>query len=61
MNHLEEDWESVSILDKMWLIEKEKQMFVDWQQFDEEQEKLPAIIKVLTPIHNEINTIPFPF
>jgi len=43
-----EDYERLSFLDKMYLIEKEQEMIHEWQQYEEEQCKLPAKIVVKT-------------
>lgn len=39
-----EDFERLSELDKMYLQEHEYQMICDWQQYEEQKEKLPAEI-----------------
>lgn len=46
--YVEEDFERLSELDKMWLLEKDREMFTEWQQWTEEQEnkRLPAVIKM---------------
>ena len=46
MKHLEEDFERLSKMDRMYLIEAERQMIEDWQQWTEYQEQLPAQIEV---------------
>jgi len=46
-----EDYERLSEMDKMYLVEKEQEMIHEWQQWEEEQgvkEKLPARIVVRT-------------
>ena len=46
-----EDWEYPN--DHIYAIERQHDIEVSWQQWEEEQEskkRLPAIIKVLTPI-----------
>jgi len=50
MSHrcMNEDWERISELDKMWLLEKEAEMFVEWQRWEDEHQ-LPAIIE-FTPL-----------
>lgn len=62
----EEDFERISELDKMWLLEKDQEMFVEWQMWEEEQERLnriPAKIEILTPIKekHEADTDAFSF
>lgn len=63
-----EDWERIPELDKMWLLEKDREMFVEWQMWEEEQERLnrkPAKLKLNTPIpkkqehENYTNGVPF--
>lgn len=47
MKHLEEDWERLSEMDQMYVIEKQKEIEEEWQQWEEEQQrkkKLPAKI-----------------
>ena len=44
MKHIEEDFERLSMLDKMYLIEHEQEMINEWQQWEEENSKLPAKI-----------------
>jgi len=46
MRHTEEDYERLSLLDKMYLQEKEQDMICEWQQWEEEQNRLPAEIVV---------------
>ena len=46
IRHKEEDWERLSILDRMYLIEKEQEMINEWQQYEEEHKKLPAKVVV---------------
>lgn len=53
--HIEEDWERMSELDKMYLLEKQKEIEEEWQQWEEEQEKLPAKIKVKKKNETEIS------
>lgn len=47
MKHIEEDFERLSKIDKMYLIEAERQMIEDWQQWTEYQEQLPAQIELV--------------
>lgn len=63
--HIEEDFERLSELDKMYLVEKEREMIEEWQRWEEEHmERLPAIINIKflnedetqlekTPAHSE--------
>jgi hypothetical protein len=54
-----EDWEYPN--DHIYAIERQKDIEASWQQWEEEQEtknRLPAIIKVLTPITNEVSNRP---
>lgn len=53
-------------MDKMWLLEKDQELFLEWQMIMEEEEKRkPAIIQVLTPYpklkEHEIHPHGFPF
>ena len=53
MDWLCQDWEHEALKDDIYLIESKIQMEIEWQQWEEEQERrkrLPAIIKVVTPI-----------
>jgi len=53
MKYYEEDFERAINLDKLWLLEKEAEMFVEFQMWENEQEaeqRLPAEIVVMTPI-----------
>lgn len=53
MNWLCQDWEHEALKDDVYLMEARIQMEHEWQQWEEEQERkkrLPAIIKVVTPI-----------
>jgi hypothetical protein len=46
-----EDYERLSEMDKMYLIEAKLQMEEEWQRWEEEQEKrhlLPAIVELVT-------------
>ena len=61
-----EDFERIPEMDKMWLLEKDHEMFVEWQQWEEEQAELnrqPAEIVVFTPIPkaDEVESDEFPF
>lgn len=58
-----EDFERIPELDKMWLLEKEEQMFVEWQQWEDEQDQLPAIITMEMPKfeRDEVEFDSFPF
>lgn len=49
---MSQDWEHEALKDEIYLMEARIQMEIEWQQWEEEQERnkrLPAIIKVLTP------------
>jgi hypothetical protein len=50
MNFPEED-DRVPEMDKLWLLEKEEQMFVEWQQWESEhnEHQLPAIVTIEMP------------
>lgn len=58
-----EDFERAIHTDKLWLLEKEAEMFVEWQQWEDEHERLPAEIVLMTPILklDEIQSNSFPF
>lgn len=51
MDFILEDWEYPN--DHIYAIERQKDIEASWQQWEEEQERrkrLPAVIKVVTPI-----------
>ena len=53
MRHTEEDWERLSELDKMYLLEKDREIMEEWMEWEEEQQRkkrLPAKIEVFTPL-----------
>lgn len=53
MNWMSQDWEHEALRDEIYLIETKIQMEIEWQQWEEEQERnkrLPAIIKTVKPI-----------
>jgi len=53
MDWLSQDWEHEALKDDIYLMESRIQMEIEWQQWEKEQERrkrLPAIIKVVTPI-----------
>jgi len=53
MDWLCQDWEHEALKDDIYLMESKIQMEIEWQQWEEEQERkkrLPAIIKVVKPI-----------
>ena len=53
MEWLCQDWEHEALKDDIYLMESKIQMEIEWQQWEEEQERkkrLPAIIKVVKPI-----------
>lgn len=61
-----EDFERIPEMDQMWLLEKDHEMFVEWQMWEEEQAELnrqPAEISVFIPIPKadevESNELPF--
>ena len=47
--YIEEDFERLSELDKMFLLEREREMIVEWQQWEEEQEKKVTKIRLIMP------------
>jgi len=53
MIYVEEDFERAKDLDMMWFLEKEAEMFVQWQMWENEQEaeheRLPAEIVIMIP------------
>jgi len=56
MDWILQDWEHEYFKDEIYAIEKQKQIEIEWQQWEDEQlskNKKPAIIKVLTPVKNE--------
>jgi hypothetical protein len=46
---IEEDWERLSDLDKMYLRERENEIWEEYQQWIDEQERQPAKIVVNMP------------
>ena len=59
-----EDFERARELDQMYLAEKQQEMFVEWQQWEEEQaekDRKPAEIVVLTEIPHEAEPDCLPF
>ena len=53
MNWMSQDWEHEALRDEIYLIESKMQMEIEWQQWEEEQERrkrLPAVITVEKPI-----------
>jgi len=61
-----EDFERTKTMEEMYLQEKEMEMYVEWQQWEEEQaekNRRPAEIVVLTPIpkENEVESNELPF
>lgn len=56
-----EDFERIPEMDKMWLLEKEREMFVEWQMWEEEQARQPAEIVVLKPQEHEVESDELPF
>jgi hypothetical protein len=54
-----EDWEYPN--DHIYAMERYKDVVNSWHKWEEEQEtknRLPAIIKIIKPIENEINSKP---
>ena len=49
-----EDWERLPEMDKMYLIEKQREIEEGWQQWEEEQTRLPAKIEVYEPKRQKI-------
>lgn len=47
MKDVEEDYERLSEIDRMYLIEKENEMIYDWQQWTEYDERQPAKINIV--------------
>lgn len=53
MSFPEEDYERARDMEEMYLREKEYDMYVEWQMWEEEQERLnrlPAEIRMNTPL-----------
>ena len=48
MRYTEEDWERLSELEKMYLIEKQKEIESEYEEWENEQgnKRLPAIVKI---------------
>lgn len=46
-----EDWEYPN--DEVYAIERQKDIEASWRQWEEDNNRKPAIIKVITPIKNE--------
>ena len=56
--------ERISEMDKIWLLEKEREMFVEWQMWeDENNQHLPAIVTMempkLEPHEIQSDSLPF--
>lgn len=51
---IEEDFERIPLLDKMYLQERENEIWEEYQQWTEEQDKLPAEIIVIQPENEQI-------
>lgn len=47
--YIEEDFERLSDLDKMYIVEKEREMIEEWQQWEYEQEEKVAKIRLIMP------------
>lgn len=50
MEWINQDWEHEAIKDEIYIIEYYKQVEDEWQQWEQRNKRLPAIIKVITPI-----------
>lgn len=50
MEWINQDWEHEAIKDEIYIIEYYKQIEDEWQQWEQRNKRLPAIIKVITPI-----------
>ena len=48
MRYTEEDWERINSLNEMYLIEKQREIEEEWQQWCEEQEREEAEIIIKT-------------
>mgnify|MGYP006921348918 CR=1 FL=1 len=49
MDWMNQDWEHEALKDEIYLMEHRRQMEIEWQQWEEEQERkkrLPAIIQI---------------
>lgn len=46
MKHIEEDWERLSELDKMYLMEREHELWEEYQEWNDRHERLPAKVTV---------------
>jgi hypothetical protein len=59
MDWINQDWEHESLKDDIYIMEHHKQIEAEWQQWEQRNKRLPAIIQVLTPIttnETECNT-----
>lgn len=57
MDWLLQDWEHEASKDEIYAMERQHQMNLEWQQWEEEQaykRRKPALIKVLTPKKDEV-------
>lgn len=54
-----EDYERLPLLDKMYLQEREREVWEEYQKWIEEQERLPALIEVVMPEYVEEEEIEF--
>ena len=57
MDWLLQDWEHEYPKDEIYAMERQHQMELEWQQWEEEQAykcRKPALIKVLTPKKDEV-------
>lgn len=50
---IEEDYERMQELDQMYLAEYQREVEEEWQQWELEQQKLPARIVILNPVNKE--------
>lgn len=56
MKWKDQDWEHEHLKDEMYLLEARKEMEIEWEMWEEEQKRKPALIKILTPLkHNKEN------
>jgi hypothetical protein len=46
---MNEDFERVSYIEQMYLLEKEREMIAEWQQWEEEQKDKVAKIRLIMP------------
>jgi len=61
---MREDWERAKELEMMYLIEEQMRIEEEWEHFEEEQNRKPAIVEVINvpkevEHEDEHNTFPF--